>query len=373
MMLRPKIYYAKPSITDVEVRYATDAAAHGWGDQCYGYITRFEKMFAAHTGSRYALATSSGTGALHLGMAALGIGEGDEVILADTNWIASAAPVVHLGATPVFVDILPDTWCLDPQKVREAITPRTKAILAVHLYGNLCDMDALEALAQEHGLYIIEDAAEAIGSHWSGRRAGSRGIFGAFSFHGTKTLTTGEGGMMITDDHDLFEKACMLNNHGRVKGDTRQFWASAVGYKYKMSNIQAAIGCAQLERIDELMQRRVEIFFQYKRLIEDNPHIIMNPVPNNGDAYGYWMPAVVFSKESKVTQQHVLQLFAENNIDGRAFFSPLSLQANFSPCLSNVHSTDICSRSVNIPSYHDITFDDQKFVIDTLMQTLIHE
>ena len=158
--------------------------------------------FRQHLGVKYAIATSSCTGALHMGLAALGIGPGDEVIMADTNWIATAAPIVHLGAKPVFVDILPDSWCIDPELVEAAITPRTKAIIAVHLYGNLCDMDRLLAIGQKHGIPIIEDAAEAIGSDYHGKRAGSMGKFGTFSFHGTKTLTTGEGGMFVTNDAD---------------------------------------------------------------------------------------------------------------------------------------------------------------------------
>jgi perosamine synthetase len=165
-----RIHYTKPSITSLETGYATDAAATGWGPRCYDYIHRFEAAFAAHLGVRYAIATSSATGALHIGMAAMGIGAGDEVILADINWIASAAPVVHLGATPVLVDVLPDTWCVDPEAVEAAITPRTRAILAVHIYGNLCDMDRLREIGERHGLPVIEDAAEAIGSEWHGKR-----------------------------------------------------------------------------------------------------------------------------------------------------------------------------------------------------------
>lgn len=168
-----KIPYTKPSITELEVGYATDATRFGWGDHCFDYIHRFEDEFKKHLGVSYAIATSSCTGALQLGMHALGIGPGDEVILAETNWVATLAPILHLGATPVFVDILPDTWCLDPSKVEAAVTPRTKAIVAVHLYGNLCDMEALLAIGSAHGIPVIEDAAEAIGSIWMGKRAGS--------------------------------------------------------------------------------------------------------------------------------------------------------------------------------------------------------
>jgi perosamine synthetase len=177
-MSSERIYYTKPSITELEIKYATDAATNGWGDRCYEYIERFEQLFKAHLGVEYAIATSSCTGAMHMGLAGLDIGPGDEVILADINWIASAAPITYLGATPVLVDILPDTWCIDPQKAEAAITPRTKAIIAVHLYGNLCDMDALLAIGEKYNIPIIEDAAEAIGSVWHEKRAGSIGKFG---------------------------------------------------------------------------------------------------------------------------------------------------------------------------------------------------
>ena len=244
-----RILYTKPSITELETRYAADAAANGWGSHCYDYIARFEREFKTHIGSEFAIATSSCTGALHMGLAALGIGAGCEVILADTNWVATAAPIVHLGATPVFVDILPDTWCLDPADAERHITPRTRAIVATHLYGNLCDMDALLDLGRRTGIPVIEDAAEAIGSVWHGRRAGSMGLFGAFSFHGTKTLTTGEGGMFVTDDAALYERVLTLSNHGRAPGAAHALWPEALGFKYKMSNVAAAIGTAQIERV----------------------------------------------------------------------------------------------------------------------------
>jgi len=365
--LLPKIHYTKPSITELEVRYATDAAANGWGEHCYDYIHRFEGMFTEYIGSRHGAATSSATGALHLGLAALGIGPGDEVILADTNWIASVAPVVHLGATPVFVDILPDTWCLDPDKVEGAITPKTKAIIAVHLYGNLCDMDRLEAIAAKHKLFLIEDAAEALGSRWGSRYAGSRGIFGFFSFHGTKTMTTGEGGMFVTNDAELYEKVLTLNNHGRARGETRQFWASVVGYKYKISNIQAAIGCAQMERVQELIRRKREIFFTYCDALCANASVRMNPTPEGDVVYGYWMPTVIFSEAS--TRDAVLEVFQKNSIDGRVFFHPLSSLSMFTQPATNVLSYSIAPRALNLPSYYDMTANDLERVIAIIKET----
>lgn len=360
-----RIHYTKPSITELEVKYATDAAANGWGEQCYAYIDRFEKLFRQHLGVDYAIATSSCTGALHMGMAALGIGPGDEVILADTNWIASAAPITYLGAKPVFVDILPDTWCIDPARVEEAITSRTKAIMAVHLYGNLCELDELMEIGDRHGIPVIEDAAEAIGSVYHGRRAGSIGRFGAFSFHGTKTMTTGEGGIFVTNDPDLYEKVLTLSNHGRAKSQTKQFWPDMVGFKYKMSNIQAAIGCGQMERIEELIARKHEIFERYARSVARLPGVQINPEPG-GRTNGAWMPTVVFDRETSVSRDALQAAFAAENVDARVFFYPLSSLPSFDPHPENRWAYDIPERAINLPSYHDITSAEQDRVMAVL-------
>ncbi len=348
-----RIHYTKPSITEKEIEYATDAARNGWGDRCYEYIHRFEELFKQHLDVKYAIATSSCTGALHMGLAAIGVGLDDEVILADTNWIASAAPITYLGAKPVFVDILPDTWCLDPQRVREAITPKTKAIIAVHLYGNLCEMNELMAIGEQHGIPVIEDAAEAIGSIYHGKRAGSIGKFGAFSFHGTKTVTTGEGGMFVTNDADLYEHVLTLSNHGRARGQIKQFWPDMVGYKYKMSNIQAAIGCAQVERIETLIGRKREIFGIYQDGFS-SLGATMNPEPV-GTLNGFWMPTIVFAPDMGITRQALQTGFANDNIDARIFFHPLSSLPMFETKVENTLAYAIPCRAINLPSYHDIT------------------
>lgn len=368
--MKPRIYYTKPSITELEVRYATDAASNGWGDRCYEYINRFEEAFKAHLGVKYAIATSSCTGALHMGMAALGIGPGDEVIMADTNWIATAAPILHLGAKPVFVDILEDSWCLDPVRVEAAITPETKAIVAVHLYGNLCDMDRLLAIGERHGIPVIEDAAEAIGSVYHAKRAGSMGKFGAFSFHGTKTLTTGEGGMFVTTDPELYEQVLTLSNHGRARGQTKQFWPDLVGFKYKMSNIQAAIGCAQMERIEELTQRKREIFGYYFDRLTNLPGVSINPQPIN-TVIGAWMPTVVFSPETGITREMLQSAFAAEQIDARVFFHPLSSLPMFESQQTNLVAWDIPGRAMNLPSYHEMTLSDQERVVNVISKSLV--
>lgn len=349
-----KIHYTKPSITALEMAYAADAVATGWGEKCYDYINRFEAAFKAHLGTDFAIATSSCTGAMHMGLSALGIGAGDEVILADTNWIATAAPIVHLGARPVFVDVLESSWCIDPEEVAKAITPRTKAIVATHIYGNLCDMDALLEISRRTGIPVIEDAAEAIGSQWKGRRAGSMGVFGTFSFHGTKTLTTGEGGIFVTSDAALYEKVLTLSNHGRAHGQTQQFWPEAVGFKYKMSNVQAAIGCAQLERIDELVERKREILRTYMCHLSTIPGISMNP-EDSENVNGAWMPTAVFHQNTGITREMLQQGFKAANIDARVFFHPLSSLSFFQSRPENVNAWNIPHRAINLPSYHDMT------------------
>lgn len=351
-----RIYYTKPSITDLEVKYASDAAANGWGDQCYAYIERFERSFAGYLGTDYAIATSSCTGAMHMGLAAVGVGRGDEVILADINWIATVSPVVHLGAKPVLVDILPDTWCLDPEKVEAAISPSTKAIIATHIYGSLCDMDRLLEIGRRYGIPVIEDAAEALGSVYRGKRAGSIGAFGTFSFHGTKTLTTGEGGMFVTNDPALYERVLTLSNHGRARGESRQFWSERVGFKYKMSNIQAAIGCAQLERVDELVEKKRRIFSLYKAALASlAPRTQMN-VEHAGTINCYWMPTLVFDQDAGLDRDALLRMFKAENIDGRVFFWPLS-KLGVEGVPTDVYtplSHSISTRAINLPSYHDM-------------------
>lgn len=364
-----RIYYTKPSITALEIGYATDAASNGWGERCYDYVHRFEAMFRQHLGVKHAIATSSATGALHIGMAAMGIGAGDEVVLGDINWIASAAPIIHLGAKPVLVDVLADGWCLDPTAVEAAITPRTKAILAVHLYGNLCELDALREIGRRHGVPVIEDAAEAIGSVWHGHRAGSMGIFGAFSFHGTKTVTTGEGGIFVTNDDALYERALTLSNHGRARGETRQFWPETIGFKYKMSNLQAAIGCGQIERIEELIAGKRRVFEYYHNALRNLP-LRMNPEAA-GTINGYWMPTIVVDDNVPFDRAALLDAFKADHIDGRVFFWPLSSLPSFKPHPEHAVSHSLSGRAMNLPSYHDMTDEEQDRVIACVDRLLV--
>lgn len=348
-----KVFYTKPSIGELESAYGTDAIANGWGARCYEYIDRFETLFRSHLNVGHAIATSSCTGAMHMGLAALGVGPGDEVILGDINWIASAAPITYLGAKPVLVDVLESSWCIDPERIEAAITPRTKAIVAVHLYGNLCAMDALLEIGARHGLSIIEDAAEAIGSRWRDSAAGSVGTFGTFSFHGTKTMTTGEGGMFVTSDAELHQRVLTLSNHGRARGQTRQFWPDLVGFKYKMSNVQAAIGCAQIERIDELVANKRRVFHAYAERLAGLP-IAMNPEPAE-TVNGYWMPTAIVHADVPFDREALLADFASQDIDGRVFFWPLSMLPMFDDQPEHRVSYGLFNRGINLPSHNDLT------------------
>lgn len=350
-----KIPYTKPSITELEVEFATDAARNGWGENCYDYVVRFEDEFRNYLGVKHAIATSSCTGALHMGLHALRVGHGDEVILSDINWIATVAPVIHLGATPVLVDIEPHSWCLDPAQVEAAITSKTKAIVAVHLYGNLCDMSALKILGDKYDIPIIEDAAEAIGSCYFGRHAGSMGRFGAFSFHGTKTITTGEGGMFVTNDSDLYEQVLTLSNHGRHRNQSKQFWPDIIGFKYKMSNIQAAIGCAQISRVTELLQKKREIFSAYKAALHALP--LTTNIEQEGCVNGYWMPTIVIDPDLPFRRDLLVKELEAANVDARVFFWPLSTiieHARFDSSRLKI-ADSVYAHGLNLPAGFDIT------------------
>ena len=361
-----KIPINKPSITELEISYVNDAIANGWGEKCYDYIHRFEKDFAQYQGTNHALATSSCTGAIHLALMALGVKADDEVIIPEITWIASAEPILYIGAKPVFVDVLEDTWCLDPQKVEEAITPKTKAIIVVHIYGNLCNMNEIMAIAKKHNLVVLEDAAEALGSEYYGKKAGSIADAGVFSFHGTKTMTTGEGGILVTNNEAVYEKAKILNDHGRNAKDpeNKMFWMRNYGYKYKISNLQAALGCAQISRIEELVNKKREIFNWYKELLKDIP-CQLNPEYEN-TKNSYWLPTVVFDKSLNFDRNAFFELCKENGIDSRPFFFPLSSLPMFEDRKGNIVSYDIFERGINLPSYHDLLEEEALIVVNII-------
>jgi perosamine synthetase len=349
-----------PWITDKEVAYVADAARNAWYANAYTYNTRFEAAFAAYVGTRFAASLPSCTSAIHLSLMALGIGPGDEVIVPDSTWIATAAPISYVGATPMFADVDEKTWCLSAQSVEANITRRTRAIIPVDLYGGMPDMDAIRQIGQRYDLAIVEDAAEAVGATYRGKRAGSFGDTGVFSFHGSKTLTTGEGGMLVTNREDLWKRIQFLRDHGRNAGD-RMFYNTEVAWKYKMSSLQAALGLAQLERIDELVARKREIFGWYAERLRDLPGITLNHEPPEVQNV-FWMVTAIVDPALGLVKEELMQRFLERGIDTRPFFHPLSSLPAYRVCPStrtaqerNCVSYRIGRCGINLPSGFNVT------------------
>jgi perosamine synthetase len=362
-----RIPVAGPSITQKEVEYVADAAANAWYADANKYHDLFEAAFRLYTGTRHAMALPSCTSAIHLALMALGVGPGDEVIVPDVTWIASAAPVTYVGATTVFADIEPDTWCLSAKSFEECITPRTKAVIPVDLYGSMPDMDAIRGIAAAKGVAVIEDAAEALGSEYRGKKAGSLGRVGVYSFHGSKTLTTGEGGMLVTDDERLFRRAQVLRDHGRQPGD-RMFFNTEVAHKYKMSSLQAALGLAQIERVEELVEGKRRIFGWYREELGSVPGVTLNAEPA-GTKNSYWMSTIVLDPSLGLGKTELMSRLSAKGIDTRPFFHPLSslpayasLPEAKAALRRNSTSYRVAAYGVNLPSPLNLTREQAAYV-----------
>ena len=339
-----RIPVAGPWITKKEIDYVTDAVTNAWYANHNKYHTLFKSAFAIYVNRRYALPLPSCTSALHLSLLSLRLKPEDEVIVPDVTWIASSAPISYVGATPVFADIDPKSWCLSLTSFKENISPKTRAVVVVDLYGNMPDMDKILEIAQRRGIVVIEDAAQAIGTEYKGRKAGSFGLTSSFSFHGTKTITTGEGGMLVTDDEDTYKRCQFLRNHGRDPGK-KMFWNTEVAYKYEMSNMQAALGLAQLERIEELVARKREIFSWYKERLDNVEGITLNdetPIVKNT----YWMVTLIIDSNRKIFKEQIIEKLMKRGIDCRPFFYPLSSL----PAYTNLPQAKI-GRSKNTNAY----------------------
>lgn len=365
MGYRPRslILTAGPSITDREISYVTDAVENGWNENWAGYIRRFEAAFAKEIGVAYAMTTSSCTGALHLSLLALGIGPGDEVIVPDLTWVATASAVRYVGATPVFCDVAEGSWCLDVEAAEALVTPRTRAILPVHLYGHPADMPAIMALAEKHDLRVVEDAAPSVGAEVGGRRTGSFGDLAAFSFQGAKVLSTGEGGMLVTDDEALMERARILGDHGR--DPNRALWNTEVGYKYKMSNLQAALGLAQLERIEELVERKRWINARFREGLAGHPGLhVTGELP--GCRSIHWMTSVEIEGLDQEAREELMRELREALVDTRPVFYPLSSMPMFEggPCPV---ASRVGSAAINLPSGHMRTEEEIAYVCEQLV------
>lgn len=373
--LEDHIPVSGPWITQKEIDYVTAAVTNAWHTDANVYHERFEKAFTEYIGMKYAIALPSCTSAIHLSLLALGIGPGDEVIVPDITWIATAAPITYVGAKPVFADIDERTWCISVESFDKLITPKTRAVIPVDLYGNLSDMDSIKKIAQRHGIAIIEDAAEAIGSEYKGRKAGSFGDTGVFSFHGSKTMTTGEGGMLVTNRKDIYSRCLFLRDHGRNPGD-KMFWNTEVAYKYKMSSMQAALGLAQLERIDELIKRKRQIFNWYKSELSNIDRLTLNyETPNAINTY--WMVTVIIKEKFGINKEDLIMRMADRGIDCRPFFYPLSslpayqhMEEAKQAQQRNTVSYKISPSGLNLPSGLNMTKDKASYICNNLKLAL---
>ncbi len=355
-----KIFISGPSITSKEIEYVKDAVANAWYDNANVYHERFEKKFTEYIGTKYAIALPSCTAGLHLALLALGVGVGDEVIVPEITWIATSAPLKYVGAKPVFADVEKDTWCIDAKSIEKLVTNKTKAIIPVDLYGNIPDMKKIWDIAKKYNLYIIEDAAEAIGSMYEGKKSGSLGDIGVFSFHGSKTMTTGEGGMLVTNDEKIYRRCLFLRDHGRVPGDV-MFQNEEVAYKYKMSSMQAALGLAQIERIEELINMKRMIFSWYKAELKDLKGVHLNCEKDNV-RNTYWMVSIVLDPTLGIRKEELMEELRNYNIDTRPFFHPLSsipaylnLKQAEKSKLENKISYGLSPYAINLPSGLDMT------------------
>jgi perosamine synthetase len=343
---------SQPKISQREIDYVTDAVKSGWVSSLGAYVDKFEEGFATFCGTSHAVSVANGTVGLHLALKVLDIGPGDEVIVPDLTFVATANAVVAAGATPVMVDVLPDTYCIDPAAIAAAITGKTKAIIPVHLYGHPADMPAIMALARKHGLRVIEDAAEAHGASIADGRTGSFGDCGVFSFYGNKIITSGEGGMITTNNADFYRRARYLRDH--AMSEEVRYWHTDVGYNYRMTNIQAALGVAQLEQIGDFIGARDEIISSYRQKLE--PHgIICNP--QVGAQPVNWITCAVVPGLSRAQRDEVMVGMRQQGIDSRPFFFPMSMFPMYAgPAAQNTPvSHRLSETGFNLPTFVGIS------------------
>lgn len=345
---------SKPYIGAREKELVLDALNSGWVSSIGKYIDEFESKFARYCGTDYALAVSNGTTGLHLALAALGLGPGDEVIVPDLTFVATANAVAYTGAKPVLADVESDTLCLDVASVKSLITPRTRAIIPVHLYGHPADMDALTEIADAQGVTIIEDAAEAHGAEYKGRRVGGLGKCGVFSFYGNKVITTGEGGMLTTNDHEFYQRARRLRDH--AMSPQRRYFHEERGFNYRITNLQAALGVAQLERIEDFLDRRTEIMGWYNSEIALSESVRLNRVKNWAKS-AFWMICLEVDWLDEAGRDAFMMELKARGIDTRPYFCTLSSMPMYKqqPLPVSARKSEI---GLNLPSYYELTKQD---------------
>jgi perosamine synthetase len=361
-----RIRIAEPMIGERELEYVTDAVRRGEISSIGPYVDRFERAFADYCETEHGVCTANGTVALHLVLEALGIDEGDEVIVPALTFVATANAVVHARGVPVFADIDPQHWGLDPEQVRRRITKKTKAIIAVHLYGHPADMDPLTAIAEEHGLTLIEDAAEAHGARYKGRRVGGLAKAGVFSFYGNKMMTTGEGGMVTTNDPDLVARMRQLRGHGT--DPKRRYWHPVIGFNYRMTALQAAVGLAQVERAGELQSVKQSIFAEYARGLAGLPLSLQPELPWAEAAQ--WMMCAVVDDRSPLTAEQLRTALESQGIETRPFFPPIPHLPPYGLTERFPVAERLAERGMNLPSGPKLEIDDVRFVCQAIREHL---
>jgi perosamine synthetase len=358
-----KIPIYQPLLGGNEKKYVNECLDTNWISSKGKFIQKFEEKFAEHLGIKYATGISNGTTALHLALETLGICEGDEVIVPTFTYIASVSSILYTGAIPVFVDSLASTWQMDPKDIREKITSKTKAIMTVHLYGHPCEMDEICRIADEYKLFIIEDCAEAFGSMYKDKYVGTFGNISAFSFYGNKTITTGEGGMLITNDFYLYDKAYHLKMHG-VSRD-REYWHDVIGYNYRMTNICAAIGLAQLEKADERIKMKRKLAEKYNELLSGLPVVPHKEAQNV--FHTYWMYSILV--ENVKTRNLLRDFLKQEGIETRPTFYPVHTMPMFSQQYHKFPvAENIAIRGINLPSWPDMPNESIEYICNKIIE-----
>jgi len=356
-----------PNIGELEKKYLLEAIDSGFVSSSGPLIAEFESRFGAFVSAKHAVAVSSGTCGLHLALRLLEIGPGDEVIVPSLTFVATVNPVTYVGATPVVVDVTPDTWTLDPVKIKDALTPRTKAIIPVHLYGNPAHLNSICDLANSHGLYVIEDAAESLGATFCGKMTGTFGHIGVFSFNGNKVITTGSGGMIVTADSKIAERARLLVNQGRER-EQIEYLHSEIGYNYRLTNLQAALGLAQLERLPQFLKAKKNISNMYHQLLGSLPGLKFQKELQDARS-SWWLSSILIDPEKFGEEKTALmKRLVSQGIQVRPFFIPMHRQ----PCFSemglqkNSIADELYNRGINLPSATFLTEESIRKVCDTI-------
>jgi perosamine synthetase len=364
-----RIFVAQPSLNGNELKYVSECVESTWISSSGPFIERFEKAFAEFCDARHAVVTNNGTTALHLALVALGIGAGDEVIIPALTYVASANAVKYCGATPVFADSDPVTMTIDPTDAATKITTRTKAIMPVHLYGHPADMERINALAARYGIAVVEDAAEAHGALCNGRKVGALGDCGVFSFFGNKIITTGEGGAVVTNDERLADRLRLYRGQGM--DPARRYWFPVVGYNYRMTNVAAAIGVAQMERADDHLAARGRVADWYHERLHAHRDVFDLPETAAWATHVYWMYTVILRDSVSLQRDEVMARMAAAGIETRPVFYPMHQLPPYRE--ENGHypiAERLAGRGINLPTHAGLTERDIDRVVSQLVNSV---